>query len=178
MITTAVRRSLLRCAPSSQSARSFAVPTSARFFTSTTSKNSTSDDGGSDPAFAPRRKAGFDAELAGGEASVASMLQSLVDSSQAKKRPLLFMKGTPSQPQCGFSYQVVRVLHAEGAEFDAVNVLEDPEVREGVKAFSEWPTIPQLYIDGEFIGGCDVVTNLHQEGELKTILEEAGCVSE
>ena len=91
---------------------------------------------------------------------------------------VLFMKGTPSQPQCGFSYQVVRILHAEGAEFDAVNVLEDPTIREGVKSFSEWPTIPQLYVDGEFLGGCDVVTNLHQEGELKTILSEAGCISE
>ena len=130
---------------------------------------------GSDPAFMPKRKAAVDEAIAG---DIDGMLQGLVDDAQAKKRPLLFMKGTPSQPQCGFSYQVVRILHAEGAEFDAVNVLEDPTIREGVKSFSEWPTIPQLYVDGEFLGGCDVVTNLHQEGELKTILSEAGCVSE
>ena len=131
------------------------------------------DDSGSDPAFAPQRKAGVDESMG----DIDGMLQGLVDDAQAKKRPLLFMKGTPSQPQCGFSYQVVRVLHAEGAEFDAVNVLEDAAIREGVKSFSEWPTIPQLYVDGEFLGGCDVVTNLHQEGELKTILSEAGIVT-
>ena len=104
--------------------------------------------------------------------------QDVIKSTIDNNDVVLFMKGTPSQPQCGFSYQVVRILHAEGAEFDAVNVLEDPTIREGVKSFSEWPTIPQLYVDGEFLGGCDVVTNLHQEGELKTILSEAGCVSE
>ena len=87
-------------------------------------------------------------------------------------------RGTPAQPQCGFSMQVVRVLHAEGVEFDAVNVLEDAAIREGVKSFSEWPTIPQLYVDGEFLGGCDVVTNMHQEGELNTTLVEAGCLND
>ena len=134
-----------------------------------------SDEPGSDPAFAPKRRAGVDEAMS---SDIDAMLQGLVDDAQEKKRPLLFMKGTPSQPQCGFSYQVVRVLHAEGAEFDAVNVLEDAAIREGVKSFSEWPTIPQLYVDGEFLGGCDVVTNLHQEGELKAILSEAGCISE
>ena len=129
----------------------------------------------SDPAFAPQRKDGLDEQL---QQDVNGMLQSLVDDAQAKKRPLLFMKGTPAQPQCGFSMQVVRVLHAEGAEFDAVNVLEDAGIREGVKNFSEWPTIPQLYVDGEFLGGCDVVTNMHQEGELTQVLVESGCITE
>ena len=126
----------------------------------------------SDPAFAPQRNAPEDDD------SVQVVLQSLVDSSKDKNRPLLFMKGTPSQPQCGFSYQVVRVLHAEGTEFDAVNVLEDPGIREGVKVFSEWPTIPQLYVGGEFVGGCDVVTSMHQSGDLKATLVDAGCISE
>jgi monothiol glutaredoxin len=129
----------------------------------------------SDPAFAPKRKDGLDEQI---QDDVHGMLQNLVDDAKEKKRPLLFMKGTPAQPQCGFSMQVVRVLHAEGAEFDAVNVLEDALIREGVKSFSEWPTIPQLYVDGEFLGGCDVVTNMHQEGELNALLLETGCITE
>jgi monothiol glutaredoxin len=129
----------------------------------------------SDPAFAPKRKAGVDDQM---ESDINGMLQNLVDDAKGKQRPLLFMKGTPAQPQCGFSMQVVRVLHAEGVEFDAVNVLEDPLIREGVKSFSEWPTIPQLYVDGDFLGGCDVITSMHQEGELNQVLVEAGCVKE
>ena len=82
------------------------------------------------------------------------------------------MKGTPSAPQCGFSMQVVRVLHAVGVEFSSINVLEHPEIREGIKKYSEWPTIPQLYVDGEFVGGCDIVTAQYQSGELKELLEE------
>ena len=129
----------------------------------------------SDPAFAPKRKDGVDEKL---QNDVQGMLQNLVTEAKEKQRPLLFMKGTPAQPQCGFSMQVVRVLHAEGVEFDAVNVLEDAAIREGVKSFSEWPTIPQMYVDGEFLGGCDVVTNMHQEGELNTTLVEAGCLND
>jgi len=83
---------------------------------------------------------------------------------------MLFMKGTPEQPQCGFSAQVVRILHAEGAEFASANVLEDMDLREGVKKFSDWPTVPQVYIKGEFVGGCDVMTSLYQSGELETML--------
>ena len=129
----------------------------------------------SDPAFAPKRKEGIDDEM---KQNVTGMLQNLVDDAKEKSRPLLFMKGTPAQPQCGFSMQVVRVLHAEGVEFDAVNVLEDALIREGVKSFSEWPTIPQLYVDGDFLGGCDVVTTMHQDGELNQVLVEAGCLKE
>ena len=68
--------------------------------------------------------------------------------------------------------QVVRVLHAVGVEFSSINVLEHPEIREGIKKYSEWPTIPQLYVDGEFVGGCDIVTAQYQSGELKELLEE------
>ena len=102
-----------------------------------------------------------------------SFIQGLVDSSAENKRPLLFMKGTPEEPRCGFSFQVVRVLHAEGVDFDAVDVLADAEIREGVKSFSDWPTIPQLYVEKEFVGGCDIVTSMHQDGELATLFKEA-----
>ena len=87
---------------------------------------------------------------------------------------MLYMKGTPQQPQCGFSQQVCRVLHATGVEFDSVNVLEDDSIREGVKAYSEWPTIPQLYVGGEFVGGCDIVTEAFQSGELDETFKAAG----
>ena len=87
---------------------------------------------------------------------------------------MLYMKGTPQQPQCGFSQQVCRVLHATGVEFDSVNVLEDDSIREGVKAYSEWPTIPQLYVGGEFVGGCDIVTEAFQSGELDETFRAAG----
>lgn len=87
---------------------------------------------------------------------------------------VLFMKGTPLFPQCGFSARVVQVLKQSGVEFASVNVLEDPEIRNGIKDFSNWPTIPQLYIKGEFIGGCDIVTEMYQSGELSTLLKEKG----
>ncbi len=85
---------------------------------------------------------------------------------------VLFMKGTPMFPQCGFSARVVQILRHAGVEFSAVNVLEDPEVREGIKTFSDWPTIPQLYVKGEFVGGCDIVTEMFQSGDLQALLQE------
>ncbi|KAL4108505.1 hypothetical protein PRIC1_000220 [Phytophthora ramorum] len=85
---------------------------------------------------------------------------------------MLYMKGTPSAPQCGFSMQVVRILHAQGVSFDSVNVLDHPEIREGVKEFSQWPTIPQLYVKGEFVGGCDIITDMSKSGELAELLAE------
>ena len=85
---------------------------------------------------------------------------------------LLYMKGTPSRPQCGFSAQVVKVLHASGTDFDSVNVLDYPLIRAGIKQYSDWPTIPQLYIGGEFVGGCDIVTAMFQSGELSELLEQ------
>jgi monothiol glutaredoxin len=88
-------------------------------------------------------------------------------------RVLLYMKGTPDFPQCGFSAQTVAALKALGAEFAHVNIFEDPEIREGLKAYSNWPTFPQLYVNGELIGGCDITLDLYQSGELKEILDEA-----
>jgi len=98
-----------------------------------------------------------------------------------KKSPVvLFMKGYPEQPMCGFSRNVVLILKREGVKFDSYNVLDDEGLREGIKAFSNWPTIPQLYINGEFVGGSDITSTLHTSGELKKMLEAAGaiCVQE
>ena len=86
---------------------------------------------------------------------------------------VLYMKGTPQAPQCGFSGRSVQILEACGAKFAAVNVLADMEVREGIKQYSNWPTIPQLYIKGEFIGGCDILTELYQKGELQKMVANA-----
>ena len=85
---------------------------------------------------------------------------------------ILFMKGTPSFPQCGFSAAVVQVLTHSGVKFKGVNVLADPELRQGIKEFSNWPTIPQLYVKGEFIGGCDIVREMAESGELETLFKE------
>lgn len=87
---------------------------------------------------------------------------------------VLFMKGTPAAPQCGFSAAVVKVLEAAGAPFESVNVLADMEIREGVKAFSNWPTIPQLYVKQEFVGGCDIVREMHKSGELDALFQDKG----
>jgi monothiol glutaredoxin len=90
---------------------------------------------------------------------------------------VLFMKGTPDFPQCGFSAQTVSALKACGARFNAVNIFEDPELREGLKRYSSWPTYPQLYVKGELLGGCDIVLQMYQSGELKQALQEAGAAS-
>ena len=84
----------------------------------------------------------------------------------------LFMKGTPDAPQCGFSMAVSNVLKHLNVNFKGINVLEDENLRQGIKDFSDWPTIPQLYVKGEFIGGCDIVKDMFEKGELKKILEE------
>jgi len=83
---------------------------------------------------------------------------------------VLFMKGTPQFPQCGFSQRVAAILDSYGVDYVHVNVLLDPAVREGIKAYANWPTIPQLYVKGEFIGGCDIVSEMHEDGELKALL--------
>ena len=90
---------------------------------------------------------------------------------------VLFMKGTPDFPQCGFSAQTVSALKACGATFNTVNIFEDPELREGLKRYSNWPTYPQLYVNGELIGGCDIALEMYQSGELKQLLQQAGAVS-
>lgn len=87
---------------------------------------------------------------------------------------VLYMKGTPQFPQCGFSSHVVQALKACEAEFSDINVLADPEIRQNLPSYANWPTFPQLYIDGELVGGCDIVMELYQRGELKTMVEAAG----
>ena len=87
---------------------------------------------------------------------------------------VLFMKGTKHMPQCGFSSRVASVLNYMGVEFQDVNVLADPEIRQGIKDFSDWPTIPQLYVKGEFVGGCDIITEMTLSGELDALLEKNG----
>ena len=87
---------------------------------------------------------------------------------------VLFMKGSPVFPQCGFSAAVVQILSQLGIKFKGVDVLTDPQIRQGIKEFSNWPTIPQLYIKGEFIGGCDIVREMYETGELGQVLEEKG----
>ncbi|TCI00915.1 Grx4 family monothiol glutaredoxin [Roseococcus sp. SYP-B2431] len=90
---------------------------------------------------------------------------------------VLYMKGTPVFPQCGFSARVVQILSHVGVPFKGVNVLEDPEIREGIKAYTNWPTIPQLYVNGEFLGGCDIVMEMFQSGELQTMLQDKGIAT-
>ncbi|KAI0406440.1 glutaredoxin [Xylaria palmicola] len=93
---------------------------------------------------------------------------------------VLFMKGTPETPQCGFSRASIQILGLQGvdpAKFAAFNVLEDPELRSGIKEFSDWPTIPQLYLNQEFVGGCDILVSMHQDGSLAKMLEEKGVLA-
>ena len=94
-------------------------------------------------------------------------IQSTIDNSNI----VLFMKGTPDAPQCGFSMAVSNILKVSKVDFTGVNVLADENLREGIKVFSDWPTIPQLYVKGEFIGGCDIVKEMYENGELKEVLD-------
>ncbi len=91
-----------------------------------------------------------------------------------KNDVMLYMKGTPMFPQCGFSARVIQILTHIGVPFQTADVLEDAELREGIKSFSQWPTIPQLYVKGEFVGGCDIITEMFQAGELETLMKENG----
>ena len=101
-------------------------------------------------------------------------VQQLIKEQVSKHSVVLYMKGTPQFPQCGFSAMAVQVLNASGMrEFFSVNVLENPEIRQGIKQFANWPTIPQLYVNGEFVGGSDIVREMYQSGELQKILEGA-----
>jgi len=86
---------------------------------------------------------------------------------------LLYMKGTPDFPQCGFSATAVRALNAVGAKFETVNIFEEPEVREALKQYSNWPTYPQLYVNGELVGGCDIIVEMYNSGELQKVVSEA-----
>ena len=102
---------------------------------------------------------------------VDTRIQGLVDANPV----LLFMKGSPLFPQCGFSSRAVAILQHLGVEFDSVDVLQDQEVRQGIKAFSDWPTIPQLYVKGEFVGGSDIMMEMYESGELSQLLTEQGA---
>jgi len=91
---------------------------------------------------------------------------------------VLFMKGTPIFPQCGFSSVVTQVLQHVGVDFETYNVLEDMDIREGIKAFSDWPTIPQLYVKGEFVGGCDIIKEMFESGELQQLFADNGLTKQ
>ena len=105
--------------------------------------------------------------------TIAQRIQAQIDANPV----MLYMKGDANFPQCGFSARVVQVLKHMGVPFKTANVLEDPELRQGIKEFSNWPTVPQLYIKGEFIGGCDIVTEMYQTGELEKLLTEKGIAT-
>jgi monothiol glutaredoxin len=100
-----------------------------------------------------------------------------IDSQVKSQDVVLFMKGTPTFPQCGFSGQLVQILDYLGVPYVGVNVLESDELRQGIKAYTNWPTIPQLYVKGEFVGGSDIVREMFQAGELKSLLEEKGVAA-
>jgi len=99
-----------------------------------------------------------------------------IQSEIASNDVVLFMKGTPVFPQCGFSAATVQILTTLGVKFKAVDVLKDPEIRQGIKEFSNWPTIPQLYVKGEFVGGCDIIREMFESEELEPFLQERGVV--
>ena len=101
-------------------------------------------------------------------------IEQFIDNEVKGNEVVLFMKGTPQFPMCGFSGQVVQILDHLGVDFKDINVLEDMSVREGIKAYSNWPTIPQLYVKGEFIGGCDIVREMFEAGELQELLSARG----
>ncbi|KAL1965159.1 hypothetical protein VTN77DRAFT_6072 [Rasamsonia byssochlamydoides] len=110
---------------------------------------------------------------------LSSETRAAIEKAIASAPVVLFMKGTPETPQCGFSRASIQILGLQGVDpkkFTAFNVLEDPELRQGIKEYSDWPTIPQLYVDKEFIGGCDILMSMHQNGELAKLLEEKGVL--
>jgi monothiol glutaredoxin len=100
-------------------------------------------------------------------------LKKRIEETLGKDRVMLFMKGSPSMPQCGFSAAVVGVLKEVGVPFGSHNILADPELREGLKEYSSWPTYPQLYVDGKLVGGCDIVREMHANGELAPLVKDA-----
>ncbi len=101
-------------------------------------------------------------------------VQAAIDEAVKTNDVVLFMKGTPTFPQCGFSSVVVQILDVLGVEYVANNVLEDQAVREGIKLYSDWPTIPQLYVKGEFVGGCDIIREMYESGELRDFMADKG----
>ena len=107
-----------------------------------------------------------------------SEVLALIDSQVKSNDVILYMKGTPSRPQCGFSGQAVRVLNAVGVDFSSVNILEYQAIREGLKEYSQWPTFPQLFVKGEFVGGCDIMVSMYNDGELVKLLKSNNLLKE
>ena len=110
------------------------------------------------------------------ETTTSNPVHDFIAKTVAEHPVVVFMKGIPEQPQCGFSAQVVQILDHVGAEYVGVNVLQSDPLREGIKTYSDWPTIPQLYVSGEFVGGCDIVREMFQSGELQTLLGDKGLL--
>lgn len=106
-----------------------------------------------------------------------SGINALIDNEVKNNDVVLFLKGTPDFPQCGFSGQVVQVLDYIGVDYKGINVLASDEMRQGIKEYSNWPTIPQLYVKGEFIGGCDIIREMFQAGELQALMTEKGIAT-
>ena len=111
------------------------------------------------------------------DAAVSSPALDFIAKTVAENPVVLFMKGVPDQPRCGFSSVCVQILDHLGVEFIGVDVLQDDELRQGIKAYTDWPTIPQLYVKGEFVGGSDIVREMFQSGELKTLLSDQGLLT-
>jgi monothiol glutaredoxin len=107
---------------------------------------------------------------------VADKVSAFISQTVTDNPVVLFMKGDPDQPRCGFSATVVQILDHLGVEYAGVDVLQSEPLRQGIKAYSDWPTIPQLYVKGEFVGGCDIVRQMFETGELKTLLTEQGLI--
>eukprot|EP00986_Skeletonema_menzelii_P017646 scaffold20909_cov160-Skeletonema_menzelii.AAC.2 len=122
--------------------------------------------------FSPQKKHNLD-----GNDNESEILK-MIDSHVKENNIMLYMKGSPSQPMCGFSATVVQILKSTGCDFASVNVLDYPDIREGVKKYASWPTIPQLYVNGDFIGGCDIIKDMHESGELNELLKPAEEVKE
>jgi monothiol glutaredoxin len=117
---------------------------------------------------------GLPAASAKGGRVIAMSIDQFIDNQVKGNEVVLFMKGTPQFPMCGFSGQLVQILDYLGVAYTGLNVLENDELRQGIKSYSNWPTIPQLYVKGEFVGGCDIVREMFQSGELQTLLKEKG----
>ena len=111
------------------------------------------------------------------EAVTADPAHDFIADTVAKHDVVLFMKGVPEQPRCGFSAVSVQILDHLGVDFVGVDVLQSDDLRNGIKTFSDWPTIPQLYVKGEFVGGCDIIKEMFEAGELKPLLEQAGVIA-
>ena len=105
-------------------------------------------------------------------------IEQFIDNEVKGNDVVVFMKGTPQFPMCGFSGQVVQILDYIGVPYKGINVLESDDLRQGIKAYAQWPTIPQLYVKGEFVGGCDIIREMYSNGELQSLLEGEGLIAE